>query len=155
VSESFQTSLHGHCHCGNLEVVFRTNMRLGEVPLRACSCSYCWRHGAHTTSDPHGYAEVTVREVENLSRYQFGLKTHEFFVCRRCGVYVVAVSEIEGSCYATINANTLEERAQLTGSVKEMSYGDENASGRNARRKANWTPAVVKLMPKERGDAET
>jgi hypothetical protein len=146
VSGSPQTVLHGNCHCGNIEVVFKTSLRPDQLPLRACACSYCRRQGAHTTSDPNGHASITVREPEQLSRYQFGLKTHEFLVCRRCGVYVAAVSEIEGRCYATINANTLEDRETLTGSVQVMQYGDENAAGRIARRKVNWTPALVQIL---------
>ena len=37
--------LRGACHCGQVEVAFETAMSVADLPLRACGCSFCRRHG--------------------------------------------------------------------------------------------------------------
>jgi len=52
------TTLHGRCHCGNLRVTLQTNVDPLALPLRACQCSFCLRHGGLTTADPAGRLAV-------------------------------------------------------------------------------------------------
>ena len=78
----------GRCHCGNLELALETSLRPEELSLRADTCSFCRRHGARTTSDPSGHVVITVHHPEQLLRYRFGLRTADFLVCTRCGIYV-------------------------------------------------------------------
>ena len=54
--------LEGGCHCGRLRVAFTTATALTELPLRACQCTFCRRHGALTTSDPAGEVVLSVSE---------------------------------------------------------------------------------------------
>src|SRR5579859_2220723 len=51
--------LRGGCHCGNLGVVLETERDPRALPLRACQCSFCRRHGAVTTADPGGLLRIT------------------------------------------------------------------------------------------------
>lgn len=139
------TTLRGSCHCGNLVVALYSPLPPEALPVRACQCSFCIRHGVRATSPPEGRVEIAVREPGELSRYRFGLGTAEFLICRRCGVYVTAVMTDADGCYATINVLALAEHERFTQPVVPVRYDAEDAGMRVARRKARWTPAVVTL----------
>src|SRR5439155_217050 len=66
----------------------RYRVGLHHLALRADTCSFCRRHGARTTSDPSGHVAITVHHPDQLLRYRFGLRTADFLVCTRCGIYV-------------------------------------------------------------------
>ena len=133
----------GGCHCGNLRIEFETGLAPAALPLRACQCTFCRRQGALSTSDPLGRIWLRVAEPAQLQRYRFGLGITDFFICRRCGVYLMAMMDIDGGQYAVLNANVLECRAEMTGPVSPMEYGDEDGAARLARRKRLWTPVVA------------
>ena len=133
----------GSCHCGNLKLEFETGLGPGELPLRACQCSFCRRQGALSTSDPKGKIRLTVAEPAQLQRYRFGLGITDFLICRRCGVYLMAMMEIDGGRYAVLNANALDCRAAMTAAVSPMEYGGEDEATRLARRKQRWTPVTA------------
>ena len=132
--------LEGRCHCGNLSLEFETAVPVAELPLRACQCSFCRAHGALSTSDPQGRVEVEAKDPARVERYRFGLGISDFLICSRCGVYVIAVAEMDGQRYAVINANTLKRRAEMSSRPQAMDYDGETAETRIARRKARWTP---------------
>ena len=88
----------GSCHCGNLKLEFETMLEPAALPLRACQCSFCRRHVALSTSDPAGSVRVSVADASLLQRYRFGLGITDFLICRRCGVYLMAIMEIDGAC---------------------------------------------------------
>ncbi len=134
----------GSCHCGNLEVTFDTALAPDSLPVRQCACSFCRRHGAMAATDPAGRLEVRAHDPTEVARYRFGLRTADFLVCRRCGVYVAAVCDIDGAAYATLNLNVLDERARFTGSPTRVDYDREAVEERLARRRRAWTPAVVR-----------
>jgi len=60
--------------------VFESDLAPDQIGVR--------KHGARTITDPKGCMKITVRAAENLIRYRFGLKTADYLVCGRCGVYV-------------------------------------------------------------------
>ena len=130
----------GGCHCGNLRYALDTKLAPGELPLRACQCSFCRHHGARSTSDPQGTVSFEVRDPAQLTRYRFGLKTADFLVCARCGIYVGATIEDGGRRWAILNANTLDDVASLKQEITKHDYDGEDAAQRLARRKARWTP---------------
>jgi hypothetical protein len=141
-------SHEGGCHCGNLEVTFETAQRPEELPLRACQCTFCRKHAAIGASDPAGAVEVRIRDSGEVSRYVFGLRTAEFLVCRRCGVYVAAVCTVDGGTYATLNLNALADRAAFTRAPVPMDFDAETVAERLARRRKAWTPAAVREVPR-------
>lgn len=134
----------GHCHCGNLQVGFETARPPASLPLRACDCTFCRRHGATAVTDPGGHLEIRISDPRELSRYGFALRTADFLVCRTCGVFVAATCTVDGATYATLNANVLEARASFTQPPAPVSYGAEDAAARLARRARLWTPATVR-----------
>jgi hypothetical protein len=133
----------GSCHCGNLKFEFETALVPESLPLRACQCSFCRRHAALSTSDPAGSVRLTVADPTQLQRYRFGLSITDFLICRRCGVYLLAMMDIDGGRYAVLNANALDCRPAMTGEVLPMEYGGEDEAARMARRKQRWTPVTA------------
>jgi hypothetical protein len=127
----------GGCHCGNLTYVFEASAGLEVLGLRADMCSFCRAHGARNTSDPNGAVRIKVREPALLERYRFGLKTADFLVCRRCGVYIGALLEDR---WFTVNVNTFKDRPPLDAAVVPHDFDAEDVPTRIARRKARWTP---------------
>jgi hypothetical protein len=135
--------LTGRCHCGNLSLEFETAIPLGALPLRACQCSFCRTHGVLSTSDPEGRVSVRAEDGSQVQRYRFGLGITDFLICRRCGVYLMALAEVDGRRYAVLNANALAGRSDMRAEPQSMDYEGEDAPARRARRKARWTPVAA------------
>ena len=131
--------LEGTCHCQNIAIVLETEQDPGELPLRACACSFCRRHGARTTSDPNGRARVGIQDRSLVSRYVFGLRTAEMIVCARCGVYCGAMLREGNQAWAVQNVNLFPHPA-FDRPARTVSYEGESAEQRIARRKKLWTP---------------
>ena|ERR1700722_13311380 len=138
------TTLRGGCHCASLEVAFETALDPAALPLRACQCSFCRRHGGVTTSDPAGRLLIEVRQHEQLQRYRFAHGITEFLICRSCGVYVAAVMETERRLLGVLNVNVLDERDGLLQQPQPMQYGTENAEAREARRAKVWMSVEIR-----------
>lgn len=132
--------LTGSCHCGNLRIRFETALTPAALRLRACQCTFCRARGVLSASDPAGGVEVSAVDGAFVQRYRFGLGITDYLICRCCGVYMLALAEIEGARYAVINANVLARRAELDGPVQSMDYDGETVVVRQARRKTRWTP---------------
>jgi hypothetical protein len=134
--------LEGTCHCGNIAIVLETEQDPHELPLRACDCSFCRRHGARTTSDPAGRARVGIQDRSLVSRYVFGLRTAEMVVCARCGVYCAAMMREGDKVWAVLNANVFRDPA-FDRPPQSVSYEGETPEQRVARRKRFWTPVAL------------
>lgn len=134
--------LTGGCHCGNISVVYRTTVAPEDASPRACQCSFCRKHNTAAVSDPQGDLTILVKDGDKLSRYQFGLQTCDFLICRDCGVYVAAFAPETGNeqGYATLMSFCLDERARYPAS-SPSDYAGEDAENRRARRRKVWTPA--------------
>ena len=142
--ESKQT-FSGRCHCGNVEFTFQSSLSADRLPVRADGCSFCRAHGVRTTSDPNGRARITVHDPNQLIRYRFALKTADFLICGRCGIYVGAVITVDSTCYAVLNINTFDDAESFTREARAVSYDGETEAERIRRRQSNWTPSVVTL----------
>ena len=127
----------GRCHCGAIRVAFET-----EKPLapRACQCSFCRKHNARNVSDPEGSARLMLGP--ETVRYRFAEKVSDFLLCGRCGVYVGALSEIDGRLYVTLNINAFDD-PQWALEPAPVSYDGEAKESRIERRAERWTPAIV------------
>ena len=132
----------GGCHCGALRIVFSTRKDPATLPLHACQCSFCRKHGARSVADPEGLLSLKLVEPEQVNRYRFGLQTADFYLCNRCGVYVAAVSRSDpGTAMAIVSA--LDDRDAFTMPAEPATYDQESADDRRARRAHSWTPARV------------
>ena len=134
--------IDGACHCGNIRFVFHWPQAEGLIPVRACGCSFCRKHGGVYTSHPRGRLAVEIADEERLQRYRFGTGTADFLICRSCGVVPLVTSAIEDRLYAVVNVNTFEgvERAELDEAPTD--FEGETTEGRLARRQRNWIPEV-------------
>jgi hypothetical protein len=137
------TTLGGGCHCGNVKVAFETALDPRDLPLRACQCSFCRRHGGVTTSDPAGRLRVEVSRPDTLVRYRFALGITDFLLCRTCGVYVAAIMQTDGGWLGVVNVNVLDDREPFARPPTPMEYGAEVVEQREARRARVWMPVEV------------
>jgi|HubBroStandDraft_4_1064222.scaffolds.fasta_scaffold1021677_2 hypothetical protein len=133
----------GGCHCGNIGVRLQLSRPPEFMPLRSCACSFCRSHGTRTVSDRDGCVEIAASDWSLVERYQFGSRTADYLLCRRCGVYVGAVCETGSGLRAVVNVNCLSDRAAFTQTPAAPDYDGEATDARLDRRATNWMPAHV------------
>ncbi|HYG31286.1 MAG TPA: hypothetical protein VD887_13855 [Allosphingosinicella sp.] len=124
----------GACHCGAIRIRFESNRPLAP---RACSCSFCRKHGARTVSDPQGAATLECALPPLL--YRFASRAADYVLCPRCGVYVGAVSGPPDARIATLNLNAFYD-PHLEIEATPVSYDGEAAEEKAERRRLRWTP---------------
>jgi hypothetical protein len=131
----------GSCHCGGVAVEFETPTDPAEIELRECQCGFCRAHGAVSASDPKGRIRYVETRPGAMKRYQFGLKSADYILCRECGVYLGAVMTEDGAdIYATTNIRSYADRARFTRPPQPAVYEQEGLETRRARRRQRWTP---------------
>jgi len=128
----------GRCHCGNIAFALTWEPDPSEIPARACTCSFCTKHGGVWTSTPTGSLKVTVRNSSLVSKYVFGTKTAQFHICSVCGIVPVVTSRIEGRLYAVVNVNAIEGVEPALFRHAPARFEGESEEARLARRKRNW-----------------
>lgn len=134
--------IHGSCHCGNLSYVLDWRGDADAIPARACTCSFCRKHGAVWTADPAAALEVRVREPAAHSTYRFETATADFHVCARCGAVPLVTSAIEGRVHAVVNVNTFDDVDPSRLRRAEVSFDGEETASRLARRQRGWIGQV-------------
>ncbi|MBG9388625.1 GFA family protein [Caenimonas aquaedulcis] len=128
----------GRCHCGNISFQLDWTPEPAEIPARACTCSFCTKHGGVWTSCPTGALTVHVSHPERVSRYAFGTKTATFHICSECGVVPVVTSEIDGKLYAVVSVHAFEGVDPALLRHAPASFDGEDEASRLARRARNW-----------------
>ena len=134
----------GGCHCGNIHVRLLLSKPPEENPLRACACSFCRSHNPRMVSDPEGSFEVRADDWSLVERYRFGTRTCDFLICRRCGVFIAAVTETAEGARAVVNANCLSDRERFTSVPVVHNFEGETGETGSARHAANWMPAIIR-----------
>jgi hypothetical protein len=137
---SLPRTFEGSCHCGALGFSFQTALPAPSWSVRACGCGFCRAHGALTSSDPAGALVFHVREAAALQQYRFGLRSADFLVCARCGVYLGARIETADGAFGIINTRALAPVPEGLPVAAVADYSSESASERLARRVQRWTP---------------
>ena len=136
----------GKCHCGNISFALQWTPEPTEIPARACTCSFCTKHGGVWTSCPTGSLSVNIAEPSCVSRYAFGTKTATFHICSKCGVVPVVTSEIEGRLYAVVSVHALEGVDPSLLRVASATFDGESEQARLARRMRNWIGNVEYII---------
>ena len=134
--------ISGRCHCGNISFTLDWAPEPSEIPARACTCSFCVKHGGVWTSCPTGSLKIAVKDPSLVSRYAFGTKTAQFHVCAQCGVVPVVTSSIDGHLYAVVSVHAFENVAPSLLRHTAATFDGEDEAGRLARRKRNWISRV-------------
>jgi hypothetical protein len=137
--------IHGSCHCRNISFALTWEPDPTEIPARACTCSFCTKHGGVWTATPGGRLEVVVAAPSLVSRYSFETRTAEFHVCARCGAVPVVTSRIDDRLYAVVNVNAFDGVDPALLRRASASLEGENEASRLARRKRSWIGEVEYL----------
>jgi hypothetical protein len=134
--------INGRCHCGNIRFSLTWEPDPAEIPARACTCTFCSKHGGLWTSNPRGALEVRIQDPKLVSKYAFGTRTADFHVCARCGIVPVVTSRIDEHLYGVVSVNAFEgvDPALLRRACATFDAEDE--ATRLARRKRNWIADV-------------
>lgn len=138
-------SYEGGCHCGVIQWTFSSQRPPSQWTVRACQCSFCRAHGARCTSDPQGSVTFHFRDNAATLRYRFGVKSADFLVCGKCGVYVGAVIESSTGAFTTLNLNAMKTPVPGLREATPVSYDSESRDDRIARRLSKWTPATIAI----------
>jgi hypothetical protein len=134
--------IHGSCHCGNIAFDLAWDPDPAEIPARACTCSFCRKHGGVWTSNPRGSLRVKVRDPARVSRYAFGTRTATFHVCAGCGVVPLVTCTIDERLYAVVSVNAMQDVDPALLRHAAASFESESVGVRLARRKRNWIADV-------------
>jgi len=132
----------GSCHCANISFALAWEPEPSEIPARACTCSFCTKHGGVWTSCPTGSLKVTVKDQSLVSKYDFGTKTAQFHICSKCGVVPVVTSRIDGRLYAVVSVNAFEGVEPSLLRRASATFEGESEDARLKRRKKNWIANV-------------
>ena len=132
----------GKCHCGNISFSLTWEPEPVYIPARACTCSFCRKHGGVWTSNPRGALRILERDPAIVSRYAFGTKNASFHTCAQCGIVPVVTSLIDGKLYAVANVNTFEGVDPLLIRRESTDFDGESEEARLARWKRNWISNV-------------
>ena len=135
--------IRGSCHCSNITFSLTWAPDPAVIPARACTCSFCQKHGGVWTSNPAGALEVVIDDAARASRYAFGTRTADFHVCARCGAVPVATSRVEGRLYAVVSVNALDGVDPARLQRAPISFDGEDEASRLARRARGWIPDVT------------
>jgi hypothetical protein len=132
----------GKCHCGNISFSLTWEPDPTHIPARACTCSFCRKHGGVWTSNPRGALRILVRSEALVSRYAFGTESASFQICARCGIVPVVTSLIDGHLYAVVNVNSFDDVDPALIRSESTNFDGEAAGSRLARWKRNWIASV-------------
>ena len=138
-----ETTYAGHCHCGAIGFHYTTAIAPADWSVRACQCRFCRMHDALSTSDPAGRLAFAHEDPVQLQRYRFALRTADFLLCRRCGVYIGAIMRVGDRDYGIINTHALDAIPPNIAAVGAIRYDDEDVDGRVSRREQRWTPVTA------------
>lgn len=81
-----------------------------------------------------------VSDAGLLERYRFNLKTADFLLCKRCGVYLGAQIQTAHGAFGIINTSTMEPVPEGLPASVLADYSSESPHERVERRAKRWTP---------------
>jgi hypothetical protein len=135
------TTLCGSCHCGDLRIVFITDLHPQDVIRRTCDCAFCSKHGVSYVSDPEGRISLFASHPGMVWTYRQGSNLAEFLSCTACAVLVAATYRHPNGLYGAINANCLDQSPQL-GECVPTHPTPQTAEEKRSRWQSLWTPDV-------------
>lgn len=134
--------IKGGCHCGNIRFVLQWPDSDAGIAVRNCSCTFCQKHAGAWTSHRGSALVAQVEEISAVSKYRFGTRSADFYVCATCGIVPFVTSEIDDQLYAVVNVNSFEDVSDLTFTKSSTDFDGEKIGSRLERRKRNWISSV-------------
>jgi hypothetical protein len=142
-SDTKMRRIEGACYCGNIRFAFELPEPEGAIPVRACGCSFCRKHGAVYSSHPAGRLAARYIDAALVEHYRFGTETADFHICRTCGVVPFVTSSIGGEVFAVVNVNSFDGVGAGELAASPTDFDGETVDSRLARRRRNWIPEVT------------
>ena len=140
--ETPRVPLAGGCHCENIQFTLHWPEAETEILKRMCGCRFCQLHQGAWTSHRDAKLSVAITDDALVSKYRFGTKTADFFVCSVCGVVPVVACEIDGDIYGIASVNALKDTGDFSLSSTATDFDGEDTGSRLDRRQRNWIPNV-------------
>jgi hypothetical protein len=139
------TRIEGACHCRNIRFVLLWPGSGSDILIRTCGCTFCRKRAGSWTSHRNAELVAEIADPAAVSKYRFGTKTADFYVCSVCGLVPFVLSDIGDRQYAVVNVNVFEDFdvSALPGS--STNFDGEDICSRLERRKRNWIPNVQVL----------
>ncbi len=138
------TPIGGGCYCGTVRWRLVAPDGPASLPVRVCQCSFCLKHGAQYTSDPHATLELHVSTYKLVQRYRFGHGTADFIFCRECGTLIAALMDGPGCTErAVLNINTADKPETFSTPPRATDFDTERREERLARRSESWIGHVI------------
>ena len=134
--------LHGSCHCGNIRFVLEWPESSAEIPVRMCGCSFCQMHQGAWTSNRDARLNIQIKDDSLVSKYRFGTKTADFYVCSACGIVPFVLCDVDESTYAVVSVNAIGNTGDFDLSKSATNFDGEDTGSRLERRQRNWIPTV-------------
>lgn len=134
--------IKGGCHCGNIHYELLWPQSDAVIAVRNCSCTFCRKHGGAWTSHRDAELVVGIDDASLVSKYRFGTKTADFYVCAVCGAVPLVACDIEGRQYAVVNTRTFKDLAGKSLTSSASNFDGEETGDRLTRRQRNWIPRV-------------
>jgi hypothetical protein len=134
--------ISGRCHCGNISFSLTWEPDPVHIPARACTCSFCAKHGGVWTSNPRGALRIVVADPALASKYTFGTGQASFHTCARCGIVPVVTTRIDDKLYAVVSVNAFEGVDQSIIRRESTNFDGEDGNARLARWRRNWIANV-------------
>lgn len=135
-------NIEGECHCGNIRFELDWPGDGSQIAARACGCTFCTKHAGSWTSHPQAKLSAEIGDASLLSKYAFGTRTADFYVCARCGAVPFVVSSIDGHSYAVVNVNTFKGIDPSSLERSASNFDAEETGERLERRARNWISSV-------------
>ncbi len=139
---SLLTRIEGACHCKNIRFVLMWPGSEADISIRECGCTFCRMRTGSWTSDPGAKLVAEIGDESTISKYRFGTKTADFYVCSICGVVPFVTCEIDDSLYAVVNVCSFSYFDIKSLCRSATNFDGEKIGGRLDRRKRNWIPDV-------------
>jgi hypothetical protein len=141
--------IRGGCHCGNISFSVTWEPDPAQIPARACTCSFCSKHGGVWTSNPRGALRIVIKDPALVSKYTFGSGNAVFHTCARCGIVPAVTSKIDDRLYGVVSVNAFENVDQSLIRRESADFEGEQNEARLARWKRNWIANVeyIELKP--------
>lgn len=137
-----KTKIEGSCHCGNISFELLWPGKATDVVIRKCGCTFCQKRDGSWTSHISAELAAVIDDPSLVSKYRFGTKTADFYVCSVCGIVPFVVSEIEDKQFAVVNVCAFDNVDLSSLSSAATNFDGEDADSRLERRARNWIPNV-------------
>lgn len=134
--------IDGACHCQNICYVLSWPDTGADIPVRMCGCTFCRQRGGSWTSHPDAELVANIADPAKVSKYRFGTKSADFFVCSVCGVVPFVTSTIDGNLYAVVSVLTFADLDALSLAHSSTDFDAEDLERRLDRRQRNWIRRV-------------